>query len=584
MGLAVTSQLIACVSADRPSHDLSITCKNRADTPIDVLESKVSGLSLRGSYVSDSPFDSSAAEIVSYDQCSDRLYVVNAHAKHVDVIGFDDKGAPTGSGSLDLSVAATSAGIEIGAANSVSTFDGLLAVAIENKIKQQPGIIALFRTDTLELLTTYPTGALPDMVSFSPDGLILATANEGEPNGEYTVDPEGSVTLVDIRDGVNNPTVHQITFTEFNQGQARHHQLSSKVRVSAHSKTVAQDFEPEYLTFDNKGQLFVALQENNAIAVIDVDTASIKSVLGLGAKHWSAHTLDASNKDGVIGNLMPYQGLESLYMPDSIDAFSMDNVSYFVSANEGDGREYGIKTTQAQCDSKGFKWDGDDYTGSPDYTQEVDFCISYTDEVRGKKLDVPDDHPLASQLKDGAKLGRIKLIKPDNPLQADDPITGFGGRSFSIWNEQGELVFDSADEFAKIVLNAETEHFNSSNDNNDSADDRSDDKGVEPEAIEVAMIGNRTYAFIGLERQGGIMVYDITTPKAAQFITYVNNRNFDQPVCTQVDDGDCDNDTYNPQAGDLGPESIHYYTRNGVHYIAVGNEVSGTTSVFELLF
>ncbi len=271
-------------------------------------------------------------------------------------------------------------------------------------------------------------------------------------------------------------------------------------------------------------------------------------------------------------------------MPDSIDVFNKNNVSYILTANEGDGREYGIKTTQEECNVKGFKWDGDDYQGTPDYAKQIDFCISYTDEIRGKKLDVPQDHPLATSLKEKSQLGRIKLIKPESPLSADDPITGFGARSFSIWNEQGELVFDSADEFAKIVLEANPNDFNSSNDSNSSADDRSDDKGVEPEAIEVAAIGKYTYAFIGLERQGGIMVYDVTVPSAAKFITYLNNRNFDEPVCTQVEDGECDNDTYNPKAGDLGPESINYFTRNGMHYIAVGNEVSGTTSVFQLNF
>lgn len=584
LGLAVTTQIVACGSADVKTHDLGITCKNTSESEINIADSKLSSLSLVGTFVSNSPFDTSAAEIVSYDACSDRIYVVNAHAKQVDLIEFNEKGQPTGAGSLELSVTEKSAGIEIGAANSVSTFDGLLAVAIENKVKQEPGIIALFRTDTLELITTYPTGALPDMVSFSPDGLWIASANEGEPNGEYTVDPEGSVTLVDISQGVSNPTIHQIGFTDFNQGQSRHSELSSNVRVSAHSATVSQDFEPEYLTFDNKGQLFVAMQENNAIAVIDVSTASIRSIWGLGSKQWNNISLDASNKDGVVGNLKSYPGLESLYMPDSIDVFSKDNVSYILTANEGDGREYGIKTTQEQCDVKGFKWDGDDYQGTPDYASEIDFCISYTDEIRGKKLDVPEGHPLAESLKDKSQLGRIKLIKPDSPLGKDDPITGFGARSFSIWNEQGELVFDSGDEFAKIVLEVNPEDFNSSNDSNSSADDRSDDKGVEPEAIEVATIGKHTYAFIGLERQGGIMVYDVTAPSAAKFITYLNNRNFEEPVCSQVDDGECDNDTYNPKAGDLGPESINYFTRNGMHYIAVGNEVSGTTSVFQLNF
>ena len=174
------------------------------------------------------------------------------------------------------------------------------------------------------------------------------------------------------------------------------------------------------------------------------------------------------------------------------------------------------------------------------------------------------------------------MIKPEQTLSAHDIVQAYGARSFSIWDENGELVFDSGDDFATIALMNEGKNFNSTNDSNDSGDDRSDDKGIEPEAIEVAQINSRHYAFIGLERQGGIMIYDITDPKQAQFLHYVNRRDYNQPVCTEVEDGECANDTYNPKAGDLAPESINYFARNGQHFIAVGNEVSGTTSVFRI--
>lgn len=205
--------------------------------------------------------------------------------------------------------------------------------------------------------------------------------------------------------------------------------------------------------------------------------------------------------------------------------------------------------------------------------------------MRGKKLDVDANHPLAGALKDNKQLTRLKVIKPQGTLAADQKVQAFGSRSFSIWDESGELVFDSGDDFARIVLDQDPANFNSTNDNNQSGDDRSDDKGVEPEAIEVAEINGKHYAFIGLERQGGIMVYDVTQPKTASFISYLNNRDFTQPVCTMVDeDGDCDNDTYNSKAGDLGPESIKYFTRSGNNFIAVGNEVSGSTSVYRVEF
>lgn len=545
-------------------------------------EMSISGLTLVGTSIADAPFGTSAAEIVSYDSCTDKLYVVNAQAKKVDVLSLDKQGKPSSTGQIDLVSAAQQSGIKIGAANSVSAHEGLVAVAIENSNKQDKGIIALYRSDTLALITTYQAGSLPDMVSFSKDGRYLASANEGEPNADYSVDPEGSVTLVDLNNGPQKAVVTQIDFREFNQGQPRHSELSSKVRISHPNATVAQDLEPEYLTFDDKGSLYVALQENNAMATIDVASASVKSIVGLGGKSWQTAKLDASNKDNIVGNLKSYPMLEGLYMPDSIASYSVNGETYVVTANEGDGREYGFNTTQQQCDKQGFKWDGDEQQNAEDYANKQDFCIAYVDEVRGKKLKVDPNHPLAIALKDNAQLARLKVIKSNQTLAADEKVQAFGARSFSIWNETGERVYDSGDEFANIVFMKEAKYFNSTNDNNNSADDRSDDKGVEPEAIEVANINGRHYAFIGLERHGGIMVYDVTEPAQALFITYVNNRDFSQPVCTQVDDGDCDNDQYNPKAGDLGPESIEYFTRQGNHFIAVGNEVSGTTSVFRI--
>ncbi|MCG9661047.1 choice-of-anchor I family protein [Vibrio mediterranei] len=545
-------------------------------------EMSISGLTLVGTSIADAPFGTSAAEIVSYDSCTDKLYVVNAQAKKVDVLSLDKQGKPSSTGQIDLVSAAQQSGIKIGAANSVSAHEGLVAVAIENSNRQDKGIIALYRSDTLALITTYQAGSLPDMVSFSKDGRYLASANEGEPNADYSVDPEGSVTLVDLNNGPQKAVVTQIDFREFNQGQPRHSELSSKVRISHPNATVAQDLEPEYLTFDDKGSLYVALQENNAMATIDVASASVKSIVGLGGKSWQTAKLDASNKDNIVGNLKSYPMLEGLYMPDSIASYSVNGETYVVTANEGDGREYGFNTTQQQCDKQGFKWDGDEQQNAEDYANKQDFCIAYVDEVRGKKLKVDPNHPLAIALKDNAQLARLKVIKSNQTLAADEKVQAFGARSFSIWNETGERVYDSGDEFANIVFMKEAMYFNSTNDNNNSADDRSDDKGVEPEAIEVANINGRHYAFIGLERHGGIMVYDVTEPAQALFITYVNNRDFSQPVCTQVDDGDCDNDQYNPKAGDLGPESIEYFTRRGNHFIAVGNEVSGTTSVFRI--
>ncbi|WP_171758811.1 choice-of-anchor I family protein [Vibrio sp. RE86] len=577
--LALSSLAVACSSQpEKPVSSFAAQCKTSI-APTNG-ESSVRGLTFIGTSVANAPFDTSAAEIVQYDACTDKLYVVNAQAKRVDVLSFDEMSAPKQTAFIDLNSAGEHAGISIGAANSVAVFSGLVAVAIENSNKQENGIVGLYRSDDLSLITTYPTGALPDMVGFSKDGQYIATANEGEPNKDYSVDPEGSITLIDLTQGVADAEVTQIGFNEFD-GE-RKSELPQDVRITGPNATVAQDLEPEYLTFADNGKIYVALQENNAMAIVNPESKSVEKIVSLGEKSWSEATLDASNKDKKTGNFNHYPQLVGLYMPDTLDSYSVDGKTYIVSANEGDGREYGFKTTQQQCDQAGFTWDEDDYQGTGEYTSKQGTCLSHIDEVRGKKLKVSSDHPLAEALKDNNQLARLKVVKSDKEVGAKDNVQAFGARSFSIWDEHGELVFDSGDDLASIASFKQGEHFNSTNDNNNSGDDRSDDKGIEPEAIEVATINGKHYAFVGLERQGGIMIYDITAPKQALFIHYTNRRDYSQPVCTEVEDGDCANGTYNPDAGDLGPESINYFARNGQHFIAVGNEVSGTTSVFKI--
>jgi DNA-binding beta-propeller fold protein YncE len=585
-----------------PLADLNIQCttveKAIANTDGGTLQ-----LSLVDSYVAESEFDTSAAEIVSYDPCSDQLYVVNSQAASIDVLALNtNNSAPSKAGYIDLSLAAAAAGIEIGAANSVSAKQGLVAVAIEAKVKQNSGLIALYRSDDLSLLATYPTGALPDMVTLSSDGQTILTANEGEPSGDYTNDPEGSITIVDISNGYSrdDAVVKQVSFSSFNIGESRHGELGANVRTAGPTGTsVAQDLEPEYMALNSDNtKAYVALQENNAIAIIDIATASVDVIKGLGAKSWNAdsgNALDASNKDSGVGAFASYEQLVGLYMPDTIASFSIDGASYIISANEGDGREYIYASTQQACDDAEHSWDGDEYeVGGEDedadkYANQPDDCISFTDEARGGDIaDLVDGlHPLKAALDDNDQLKRIKIVADKESYSAEDNIVIFGGRSFSIWNEQAELVFDSGDDIAKKVYAIDSVNFNVTNDNNDpaeTADNRSDDKGTEPEAVEVAEINGKHYAFVGLERQGGIIVYDVSDPTAPVYQSYINNRDFSEPVCTVVDEGDCDNDTYNPAAGDLGPESIDYFTRAGKHFIAVGNEVSGTTTVYQIEF
>lgn len=558
-------------------------------------------LDVIGTYVSGNAFATSSAEIVSYDKTADRLYVVNSQDKTVDVLSFDAQGKPVKDKTIDLQAAAADAGITIGAANSVVAKNGLVAVAIENSVKQDSGIIALYKSSDLSLVNTFMAGALPDMVTMTEDSKYIVAANEGEPSGDYSNDPEGSVTLINIAAGHSDEqaVVTQINFNAFDAGQSRHDEFSNVRLPAPHGASVSQDLEPEYIAITSNNKAVVALQENNAFAVIDIATATIESIKGLGVKSWASvadggqgYELDVTNKDELL-SYASYPQLAGYYMPDSLASFSVGGQDFVLSANEGDGREYIYETTQQTCDNAGHAWDGKEYQGGGDdedaskYESKIDDCISYTDEARGKDLNVDAAHPLMNEAVHGEDgtiankntLGRIKVVADKKDVAANENVYTYGARSFSIWDMNGDQVFDSGDELSKKANT--TSHFNTSNDNQDN-DDRSDDKGVEPEAIEVAQILDKHVAFIGLERQGGVAAYDVSKPSEAKFLTYVNNRDFTADICTAVDGTDCDNGVYNEAAGDLGPESIEYFMRGDKHFIAVGNEVSGTTTVYQI--
>ncbi|MEL6823956.1 MAG: FlgD immunoglobulin-like domain containing protein, partial [Calditrichota bacterium] len=155
----------------------------------------------------------------------------------------------------------------------------------------------------------------------------------------------------------------------------------------------------------------------------------------------------------------------------------------------------------------------------------------------------------------------------------------YGARSFSIWDDDGNLIYDSGNEMELLTSQILPNDFNSTNDENDSFDNRSDDKGPEPEGVVVGSFNGRIYAFIGLERVGGIMVYDVTDPANACYVTYVNNRDFsvifDDPTPAEL-----------AQVGDLGPEGLAFIdgaeSPNGHSLLVVASEVSGSISIYQL--
>jgi 2',3'-cyclic-nucleotide 2'-phosphodiesterase (5'-nucleotidase family) len=480
-------------------------------------------------------FDESAAEIVVHDPVSQRLFVVNASIPAVDVLDVSDPSNPTKLFELDPS--------EFGSgANSVAIANGIVAVAVEAEEKTDPGSVVFFDIDG-NFLKAVTVGALPDMVTFTPDGTKVLVANEGQPNDDYTVDPEGSISIIDLSGGIENLTQANVTtadFTAFND--QRDALIASGVRIFGPNATVAQDVEPEYIVVtSDSSTAYVALQENNALAVVDIASGSVTDILPLGFKDHSVVPLDASDRDGGI-NITTYPNLFGMYMPDAISLYEVGGETFIVTANEGDARDY----------------DG------------------FSEEARVKDLMLdPIAFPNAAELQADEALGRLTVTTTLGDANGDglyEELYAFGGRSFSIFDTQGNLVYDSGAEFEQITAALFPGDFNANNDENGTFDNRSDNKGPEPEGVAIGEIDGRTYAFIGLERFGGIITYDITSPTEAFFVDFVNNRNFA---------GDAEAGT----AGDLGPEGIAFISAanspNGNPLLVVGNEVSGTTTVFD---
>ncbi|MES1024610.1 choice-of-anchor I family protein [Gloeocapsa sp. BRSZ] len=481
-------------------------------------------------------FDEGAAEIVEYDPQTQRLFVVNANSATLDVLDISD---PNNIQALD-SISLTPYGA---VANSVDIFDGVLAVAVENEDTQLPGKAVFFNTDG-NFLSSVEVGALPDMLTFTPDGRKVLVANEGEPSDDYTIDPEGSISIIDVSGGFENLTQDNVTTAGFSAFNDRKDELiASGVRIFGPNATVAQDLEPEYIQVSaDSTTAWIALQENNALGVLDLGSGEITDILPLGFKDHSlpGNGLDVSDRDGAI-NIANWP-IKGIYQPDGFATYEVNGETYIVTANEGDARDY----------------------------------EGYSEEARIKDLVLdPVAFPNAAELQADEALGRLTVTTANGDTDGDgdfDELYVFGGRSFAIWDTQGNLVYESGDDFERIIAETYPQFFNSNHIEN-SFDTRSDDKGPEPEDVTIGEINGRFYAFIGLERVGGIMTYDITDPTSPQFVQYINNRDFS---------GDPEAGT----AGDLGTEGIIFISAedspNGKPLVVTASEVSGTTTVFEI--
>lgn len=408
-----------------------------------------------------------AAEITAFDPISNRLFAVNnGTTNKIDVIDILNPVSPK--------VVQTIPMLPYGGfVNSVDVSNGKLAAAIESVDKQANGKVVVFDTRTLRELKSITVGALPDNIVFSKDGKFIMTANEGEPNDSYSNDPMGTVSIINV---YNNYSVTTIDFSGF---ASKLNELSAKgFRVFGPGLNFTRDIEPEYITIsDDSRSAWVTLQENNAIAEIDIRSATIRFIMPLGFKSYSSpgNNVDLSDRDSriVFGN----QPVFGMYQPDAIANIWYQGQYYLLTANEGDSREYTGFSEMARVSTLAL-----DPVAFPDPAYKSD-----------------------------SWLGRLNVTKTlgDKDKDGDyDELYSLGARSFSIWNAAtGNLVWDSKDELDKnsFVLGRYD-------------DTRSDDKGAEPEAVTVGRVGSKTIAIIGLERADAFALYDITDPTRPSFL------------------------------------------------------------------
>ena len=561
-------------------------------------------------------FGASAAEIPAFDPVNQRIFIVNAQKGAVDVLNAADPANPVLL--QELTVESITEGAVV---NSIAYKGGYLAVAVEAPTKTDNGWVALFDATSLEMLGYEQVGAQPDMVTFTPDGQYVLTANEGEPSTDYQIDPVGSISILGVSEG-QLVEVRTAGFSAFNtQADTLR---SAGVRIYGPNASVEQDLEPEYIAISSdSGTAWVSLQENNALAKVDIATATVTDILPLGYKdHGTAgNGLDVSDSDDAI-NIDTWPGVLGMYQPDSIAAYEVDGETLLVTANEGDSRAWGE-------DDQAY-WDGD---ASKGFVEE--FRVKHLVHVSGFDRRAGDDlPPQLRELAAGAllnpttfaycgataadpgdcradeNLGRLTVAWTDgyrkdangDPVLFDasgnqnlagdrlmyDNLYAYGARSFSIRDGDGQLVWNSGDQLEQYfasdacMLGANrnipcTDYFNATHDEGDTFDNRSDNKGPEPEGVTVGQLGNKTFAFIGLERIGGVMAWDITDPTAPVLVDYLN---------TREDWTTADPSTVLATAGDLGPEGLVFIapedSPNGEALLVIGNEVSGTTAVYQI--
>ena len=548
----------------------SLTAAPSAATSVQPAAAKpanVTGVSLRLASSYNTLAGVGGAEISAMDAKSKRLFITNGAKNTIDIVDISDIKKPK----LVKAVSLSDKGVT--GIQSVAAQNGLVVVATSVGAKTTAGRVFMMDVDG-KLLASAPkgvaVGALPDSIHISPDGRYVLTANEGEPqdyckvNGVLTEtsDPKGSVSIIDTK--AKKLVAKTLDFSAFDD------RLSGIIyaggRVYGPGATVAQDLEPEYIAISKDSTTaWVTLQENNAIATVDLVTGAIIGVSGLGFKDYNtaATGIDPSDRDNLASvRAVPAFGM---YQPDAVAVARLGGNDYLFTANEGDAREW------------------------PCLMGGTSLTVAEAEDVRY------GSNGTNAALKTDATLGRLN-VTPFTPatvtgtiVKTTTPVAdaySLGARSFTVWKAPtfegvfpAERVYDSGNLIENKVLEINGGFFNADWSTQTGAanlkDTRSDNKGPEPEGIAFGRAFGKNWLVVGLERDGGIMLFEVSNPAAPQFVQYISTTDWLGGMFNLV-----------RPAGDVSPEGILFIEAKNSPtkkpLVIVSYELSGTVAIFEL--
>lgn len=508
-------------------------------------------------------------EIVAFDAVSGSILTTNSfdepgfenHA--INIYNLSAAGALTFSSSVNLNSFFGGA-TDILSVSSVAVDplgrDFGVASIIPKTNNTSQGVVALFQISTGTILNSLQVGYHPDSVTFTPGGGRILVANEGE---FVTAGPQapGSVSIIDVSSvgsgasGLNALSAAQVRDVDFASDLAPGVNLTglrnNRLDTLAGGRIPdALDVEPEFISANDQ-RAFVTLQENNAIAVVDLASGLVEDIHVLGT---ISQRIDASDRDGAGGGagISINDTVQGMPMPDTIVQFVQGGQRLLATANEGD-----------------FRLDDADRI-----------------RVRDARTNGITDPVITSAIANNAVLGRLRISTIDGDTDANgriDTPTMPGTRSFSIWDaETGALVFDSGSMIEEFVAANDPTTFGIELGDLSTFDTRSDDKGPEPEGLAFGSVFGRDYLFVGAERQNGIFQFDVTDLNSVFIAGYYN-------TITRVED--------NVFGTFIAPESLQFIPAHlsptgqallivgyeGEYAPADGYDLSGSIAVFSVI-